>query len=85
MSMEVASDLGFGSDDMGRTIENLVYTEIPYSKFKNMTPEDYEQIVNLYKDDPKLRIQLLNKYKGEFLLLKEKELNYQRAYTRKQK
>ena len=33
---------------MGRTIENL-YTEIPYSKFKNMTPEDYEQIVNLYK------------------------------------
>ena len=60
------SDLGLGSDDMGRTIENLVYTEIPYGKFKNMTPEDYEQIVNLYKDDPKLRIQLLNKYKGEF-------------------
>ena len=57
------SDLGMGSDDMGRTIENLVYTEIPYGKFKNMTPEDYEQIVNLYKDDPKLRMQLLNKYK----------------------
>ena len=64
------SDLGVGSDPMGRTIENLVYTEIPYNKFKNMTPEDYEQIVNLYKDDPKLRIQLLNKYKGEFVTSK---------------
>ena len=59
------SDLGMGSDDMGRTIENLVYTEIPYNKFKNMTPEDYDEIVNLYKQDPKLRKLLLDKYKGE--------------------
>ena len=64
------SDLGVGSDSMGRTIENLVYTEIPYNKFKNMTPEDYEEIVNLYKEDPALRIQLLNKYKGEFVTSK---------------
>ena len=64
------SDLGLGSDDMGRTIENLVYTEIPYGKFKNMTPEDYEEIVNLYKEDPELRVQLLNKYKGEFVTSK---------------
>ena len=64
------SDLGMGSDDMGRTIENLVYTEIPYGKFKNMTPEDYDEIVNLYKQDAKLRMQLLNKYKGESFVSK---------------
>ena len=55
-------DLAMGTDEMGRTVENLLFTELPYGKFKSMTPDDYNKIVNLYSGDKELREGLFNKY-----------------------
>jgi hypothetical protein len=56
-------DMAMGTDEMGRTVENLLYTELPYGKFKSMTPDDYNKIVNLYSGDKELREGLFNKYR----------------------
>ena len=56
-------DLAMGTDEMGRTVENLLFTELPYGKFKSMTPDDYNKIVNLYSRDKDLREGLFNKYR----------------------
>ena len=56
-------DMGMGTDEMGRTVENLLFTELPYGKFKSMTPDDYNKIVNLYSRDGDLREGLFNKYR----------------------
>jgi len=60
-------DMSVGTDEMGRTIENLVYAELPYGKFKSMTPDDYNKIVNLYSRDSDLREGLLEKYKDKLV------------------
>ena len=56
-------DMAMGTDEMGRTVENLLFTELPYGKFKSMTPDDYNKIVNLYSRDKDLREGLFNKYR----------------------
>ena len=56
-------DMAMGTDEMGRTVENLLFTELPYGKFKSMTPDDYNKIVNLYSSDKDLREGLFNKYR----------------------
>ncbi len=56
-------DMKMGTDEMGRTVENLLFTELPYGKFKSMTPDDYNKIVNLYSSDKDLREGLFNKYR----------------------
>ena len=56
-------DMAMGTDEMGRTVENLLFTELPYGKFKSMTPDDYNRIVNLYSSDKDLREGLFNKYR----------------------
>ena len=56
-------DMAMGTDEMGRTVENLLFTELPYGKFKSMTPDDYNRIVNLFSSDKDLREGLFNKYR----------------------
>ncbi len=56
-------DMAMGTDEMGRTVENLLFTELPYGKFKSMTPDDYNKIVNLYSSDKDLREGLFAKYR----------------------
>jgi len=58
-------DMAMGTDEMGRTVENLLYAELPYGKFKSMTPEDYNKIVGLYARDKDLREGLFAKYRDK--------------------